>query len=374
VFVRFKTPRRVATTVVILALCLVLPAPGFAAPTNAKIKAAQAQAEEARAKLDELQADLEERSEDYLAVEAELEMTRHRISVTVEDLAEAQAELDRSEIRLNGRADSIYRSGSSSMIAVFVGATDFRDLVTRIDMMQRIGRSDANLVATVKDAKSRTEKAMSTLERRRSEQTILRNQAREKKAQVEQAVAAQQSYTAKLDSTVKTLVAQERRRLQVLAAQRAAEAARLSASGNVGRAGRSFDPSALGGAHPDAVTWARKYVNKTWYVWGGTTPSGFDCSGLVQYCYRQIGIEIPRTSRQQYHIGAYIPPNRLDLLEPGDLVFFGRNGDPGRIHHVGMYIGGGQMIHAPQTGEQVSIASLTDRIARRGDYVGAVRP
>ena len=55
----------------------------------------------------------------------------------------------------------------------------------------------------------------------------------------------------------------------------------------------------------------------------------------------------PRTSREQFHAGAYIPPDRLDLLKPGDLVFFGYDGDPNQIHHVGMYVGGGNMIHAP---------------------------
>jgi cell wall-associated NlpC family hydrolase len=109
-------------------------------------------------------------------------------------------------------------------------------------------------------------------------------------------------------------------------------------------------------------------------VWGGSTPSGFDCSGLVQYVYERLGIDLPRTSREQYHAGAFIPANRLDLLQPGDLVFFGYDGDPERVHHVGMYVGDGNFIHAPGTGDHVVVASLTGRIAARGDYVGAVRP
>jgi len=110
------------------------------------------------------------------------------------------------------------------------------------------------------------------------------------------------------------------------------------------------------------------------YVWGGVTPQGFDCSGLTRYAYAQIGIDLPRTSRSQFRVGAYIPPDRLDLLASGDLVFFGYDGDPSKIHHVGMYLGGGSYIHAPQSGDVVRIASLTGRIASRGDYVGASRP
>ena len=134
-----------------------------------------------------------------------------------------------------------------------------------------------------------------------------------------------------------------------------------------------FDQSKLGASHPEALAAAKKCLGVP-YVWGGTTPSGFDCSGLVQYSYAQIGMTLPRTSREQFHAGAYIPPNRLDLLEPGDLVFFGYNGDPSQIHHVGMYAGGSSFIQAPSEGDVVRISSLVGRIESRGDYVGAVRP
>ena len=110
------------------------------------------------------------------------------------------------------------------------------------------------------------------------------------------------------------------------------------------------------------------------YVWGGSSPVGFDCSGLTWYVYRRMGISIPRNSRGQFTVGAYIPPDRMDLLLPGDLVFFGYEGNPERIHHVGIFVGAGDYLHAPSTGRPVQVESLTSRIARRGDYVGATRP
>jgi len=109
------------------------------------------------------------------------------------------------------------------------------------------------------------------------------------------------------------------------------------------------------------------------YVYGGSSPSGFDCSGLVQYVYRQVGVSLPRTSQSQFRVGEHIPADRVDLLQPGDLVFFGTDGDPSRVHHVGMYVGDGNYVHAPYTGTVVRVNSLTSRIQSSGDYVGGSR-
>lgn len=107
---------------------------------------------------------------------------------------------------------------------------------------------------------------------------------------------------------------------------------------------------------------------------GGSSPeAGFDCSGLTQYVYAQLGMLIPRNSRSQFAYGSYIPPDRRDLLRAGDLVFFGFGGDPGQVHHVGIFVGGDSFVHAPQTGENVQVSSLSERIATRADYVGACR-
>lgn len=100
-----------------------------------------------------------------------------------------------------------------------------------------------------------------------------------------------------------------------------------------------------------AVTEAKKYLGVA-YVWGGTSPSGFDCSGLVWYIYKDLGISLNRVSQDQYKQG--MPLTREELM-PGDLVFFEKNGD---VHHVGIYVGNGYMIHAPYTGAVVSYQSI----------------
>jgi len=119
-------------------------------------------------------------------------------------------------------------------------------------------------------------------------------------------------------------------------------------------------PANLAGGHPEAATIALKYLGVP-YAWGGATPGGFDCSGLVMYVYGQLGISLPHYAAAQYGFGT---PVSRDQLQPGDLVFFDG------LNHVGIYIGGGEMVHAPETGDVVKITPLTDFGA---NYVGARR-
>jgi cell wall-associated NlpC family hydrolase len=109
-------------------------------------------------------------------------------------------------------------------------------------------------------------------------------------------------------------------------------------------------PSAASGS---VISYAEQFIGVP-YVWGGTSPNGFDCSGFVQYVYAHFGVSIDRTSQAQFGDGVAVSQSDL---QPGDLVFFHDDGSgPG---HVGMYIGGGNIIHAPHTGATVTIVPLS---------------
>lgn len=101
------------------------------------------------------------------------------------------------------------------------------------------------------------------------------------------------------------------------------------------------------------VDCAKQYLGVP-YVWGGSSPSGFDCSGLVQYVARSCGYSISRTANTQYNYGTYVEKSDL---QPGDLVFFANTYTSG-ISHVGIYVGDGNFIHAPSSGSYVKITSL----------------
>jgi cell wall-associated NlpC family hydrolase len=289
--------------------------------------------------------------------------------------------------------------------------SDFQDLVTRLDLMQLLAQNDASLVREVRGARAQIEQTKQTLELQRAAEK--QSEAKELKEykKVQKHLAEQKSYLSSLNGKVARLVAEERarreeqerrqaeeeaRRIKEEQERRQAQAAQESSEskngsskdGSSGTSGSDKKEAAnaadkdkgttepakpttsLGGAHPEVVTEARKYIGVSPYVWGGASPSGFDCSGLTQYCYRvAAGITLPRTSRSQFSAGSFIPPDRKDLLKPGDLVFFGTNANASLIHHVGIYSGNSLMIHAPQTGQKIK-----ESYAFRSDYVGAVRP
>lgn len=117
-----------------------------------------------------------------------------------------------------------------------------------------------------------------------------------------------------------------------------------------------------------ALAYAQGQLGKP-YIWGGTGPEGYDCSGLMLMAYRQAGIELPRTSEYQWSAGPHLTQGQL---QPGDLVFYnpGEDGLPGLPGHVGIYLGNGMMLHAPHPGDVVRVAPVND-----GDtYLGAIRP
>ena len=145
--------------------------------------------------------------------------------------------------------------------------------------------------------------------------------------------------------------AAQQRRLEATARSRLAGYESPPAQG-VGVAASTPEGSTVAppNTHGGVVGIAMRYLGVP-YVWGGASPRGFDCSGLVVYVFAQIGVSLPHSTYALWNVG--VPVSR-DQLQAGDLVFF--NG----LGHMGIYIGGGQFIHSPHTGDVVKISSLSD--------------
>ena len=367
--IRHQSVRLIAVALsAALIMSVAVPAYGV---TNAAIRAKQHEAAAASTKEQALGDELESRGEELAQIEAKVDDTRKQIGDSEADLVVANQNLQHARWLLDLRATTIYRNGAGSAVSVLVGASDFSDFITRLDLMRRIGSSDAALVATVKEAKASVEELKRSLETRETEQMALRAAARAKEAEVQAALERQRSYLATIHADLKKLIVKEQQRQEAIA--RAKAAAEAAARSRAAGTSDNTPVGTLGSSHSSVVAIARQYLGVP-YVWGGTTPAGFDCSGLVQYCYAKVGISLPRTSRMQFHYGSFIPAGRTDLLAAGDLVFFGTNGNANLVHHVALYIGGGLMIEAPYTGSVVRISSLFGRIASSHDYVGACRP
>ncbi len=143
------------------------------------------------------------------------------------------------------------------------------------------------------------------------------------------------------------------------AAASSAWSSAAAAAGLTGTSATTSTPSSAGGGlESQVVAAAQRYLGVP-YAWGGTDPSvGLDCSGLVQRVFADLGIDLPRTSSQQATAGT--PVASLDEARPGDLVFFDNSSSRPGIDHVGIYVGDGKMIAAPQEGESVKVQDVGD--------------
>jgi cell wall-associated NlpC family hydrolase len=299
---------------------------------------------------------------------------------------------------------ALYESNDEpTSVSILFGSSTVTDLIGRLDAAQTIAAADHRLAVQTTAARNHyaaTERrTRATAERRAVAVAQLASQRR----QIGSMLAERRQLLSSIQSEVATLKAEEAHRQAVLAAEararlvqeqaalRAQAAARAAAARRAATpkpaapptaaapatttapaaatttttaapapAAPSAAPSNLGSGHPEAATVAMKYLGVP-YAWGGATPGGFDCSGLVMYVYGQLGISLPHYAAAQYGLGTAIP---RDQLQPGDLVFFDG------LNHVGIYIGGGQMVHAPQTGDVVKITALSEFGA---GYVGARR-
>jgi cell wall-associated NlpC family hydrolase len=277
-------------------------------------------------------------------------------------LAQAQAAVDAARRQVVGIARSAYTGDSMGSLQALMTSEDADEFVNRVSLLQGVAGYQGELLG---QAAAATEAATAA-------QAAAAEAATEAQRRYE-AVAAQQAdleaQVAAYQADFTRLSAEERR--AALEAATAAHAA--GADQRASRDGEREEPAAAEAPAPSAaaapaasgvagtvVATAMAQRGKP-YVWAASGPGSYDCSGLTQYAFKAAGISLPHSSRMQSQMGAAVSRS---ALQPGDLVFF-----YSPVSHVGIYIGNGQMVHAPTSGDVVKVASIDSM----GGYAGARR-
>jgi cell wall-associated NlpC family hydrolase len=402
-----------AGTAVVIAVATALaigltPSVATAAPSNSQIAAAQAAADALTNRIGALSTQLQGAQaavdaahsksalalDDFQAKQAAYEDAQQRADAAAAASAQATADLGVARSDLVAFARRSYMQGSTypGAQALLTSATP-GELIERAALIEAAGGHRSDVVArvsvlqqqatvteqaartTLADAGTLKEQATAALDVATNAEISARAQAADlntQQAQVQtQLATAQQQLTTMIGERA---AAQRVAAVAPPAPKPAAPPAATAPSGNTNRAGSGSASKAQ-----TAIDAAKAYLG-TSYAWGGGGTRGpgpgldpdqgvigFDCSGLTQYAYGQAGISIPRNSRAQY---ASLPKVADDDLQAGDLVFWGTDGsDPSSIEHVAIYLGGNQVIQAPESGDVVKISRMW-----WSGYVGAVRP
>ncbi len=351
----------------ILAVGLSVPAASaFAAPSDDK----QAEAQAALQKLNQYQSELDQASANYEAAHQEQIDAQNRVDEAQKQIEEKTAQIEKDQQRLSDRARDMYRSGDTNFLDVILGASSFEQFATTWNMLETLNGNDAELVSETKTAREELQAAKQEAE---EQAKVASDKAEEAKSVAEaadqKASEMQQTYNS-LSAEAQELISQER------AAQEAQQQAAAAAAEQNGTAGNdaatiitnnnrnnttssnsnsssnsnknNASSSATNNSKPQSVS-GNSVVNRAYsqlgkpYQWGAVGPNSFDCSGLVGYCltgsYSRLGTT-----------GTFMGWTRVSNPQPGDICV--------NSHHCGIYIGGGQMIHAPQTGDVVKVSSV----------------
>ncbi len=338
-------------------LVIALAAAFFAAGSatgDPSVSAKQAQAQSVMSQIQQLEANLERARNRYEAATQKLHLIEHSLSVNKVALHAARHNLVTSQRSLMQRLVVIYTTrDDQSTLSVILGATSINDLVNRIETVQSVSSQDVAVMNEVIGFKHSVTVHQHALVRAHRSQTQLVQERAAAKARIGSQLGERQRLPRALaQAQAAQAQLQAAQQQQSLALQGTAVGASASTPD-----GTVAPPSQYSGAAGIAM----RYLGVP-YVWGGASPAGFDCSGLVMYVFAQLGVSLPHYTGAQWNMG--VPVARGDL-QPGDLVFFDGLG------HVGIYIGGGQFIHAPHTGTVVQISSLSGWYA--ATYVGARR-
>jgi len=345
---------------------------GIATTEPAAIEAKRAEVARIQGELDGINTQVEVAAEAYNGARYQLGQVTARIDENTRLTTQTTNDLKASRAILAQRLRDIYATPEPSLAEVLVSSGSISAAADEMSLLDEVGKQDASVVGGLREQKAKLVELRKQLDADKATATHAVAQREAQKQKVEALLAQRKAVLDNASSGLKQLIRQEKERQAreaaaqaALARQRQAATAIASSGGNtpsvaLAPGAVSSTPLPSGSGNAAAASVAMQYLGVP-YVWGGASPSGFDCSGLASYAYAQIGKSVPHYTGAAW---AAFPQVPYDQLQPGDLVFF--HG----LSHMGIYIGGGQFVQAPHTGDVVKVSDL----ASYGGYVGAVRP
>ena len=344
-----RVRRAIASILVGSALVAGIGVPAITSGAPVTVREKKAEVKRLQAKLEAIGHRVEVAAERYNGARWKLGNIRTNITKNQKVLDKAIADLHISQRILGERMDALYRHPDPTLMEVLVSSGSLTDAVNQVDAIQRAGTEDARVVGNMRTFRDRTIRVRQQLVKDREAAKVEVRNAEAEKSKVEAILAERRQVLQNARADLRAAVAEE-------AARQRSAALAAAASGYTPFNG----PLPDGAGNAEAARIAMQYQGVP-YVWGGASPSGFDCSGLASYAYAQIGKSVPHYTYAIWSAFPQVPPGQY---QPGDLVML--NG----LAHMGIYIGNGMMIHAPHTGDVVRVVPLSSR----GDIVGVVRP
>ena len=357
--------RKSAVALLVAVTALLAATSSTASPT---VSAKQAEAQRVLGEIQAIDSSLDKAVDAYNAAQMKLDAIRAEEKVNQRHLVIARGNFKNAQATLANRLLALYKSGDDNVLEVLLGSRSLSELLERVDTISRVSAEDSRVISEIRSYRAEIKRREKKLAIARVQQEQVLAERAERRRVIEGQLAERQRLLASIKDQIEKIKAEEaerQRRLQEQAQQVVDQQQSGGSSGSTvstpaadGATGSSPPPATHGGV----VGIAMSYLGVP-YVWGGASPSGFDCSGFVMYVYAQVGISLPHNAAMQYGYGS---PVSRDQLAAGDLVFFDGLG------HVGIYIGGGSFIHSPHSGDVVKISSLSDSWYA-STYVGARR-
>lgn len=344
---------------------------------TAKNDALLKQIQTANEKTAKLSNDVSNKALDIKNAEEKISASQAKIASYNQQIVKAQVEVGKRKDNLKEQLISLQKQVGNSVTGnvyfdFVLNSNSLSDLVGRSLTVNKLSQASAEALQAVKDSQAKVKALQTEQEAKQETLVATKSQLESDKAKIESLKSDAEKSASDLQQT---LEANKDKLAQLAASEDAAKAAAATAASSTSTASSSAASSSANTSTTSAsssasasqapasntssvsvsggsiASNAAKYIGVP-YVYGGTSPSGFDCSGLIYYAAKEAGINLPRTSQAQSTLGSYVS---VSDLQAGDLVFWG---GVGSAYHVGIYIGGGQYLHAPAPGQSVTIQSM----------------